>query len=470
MAEVTTTTTPPLAENAPVNATDYKPKLEEQMLAYASIYTMALICVIWGSIRSLKYVKKTIAKKRLIDASILTSDAKRFPITASLVLFTLYLVFKGNAIQDGVGLARTHVLPHVPETYHHYFDTVADYLPKGNGTQFSWKEKVNGRWPFLEPYVAQVPEITKQNFVTFLVWLMTYEGVCCLATLLKPIISFILRLLPVGDRWPRRNISYYLVFKSGKKEMEEGDIEDAKKDNVNKYFEMEFDDHWIWAFLAVSVVGVLHITHRHWITNNIIAVSFSIMGIEMLHVASFKAGAILLFGLFFYDIFWVFGTDVMTTVAKSIDAPILLMFPQDLLAHGWQKASKHGMLGLGDIVIPGIFIALLRRFDAHIFEKDTTKQRPRYYFVATMIAYTVGLFATIAIMHHFKAAQPALLYLVPACLITPLALSLIRGEFSQLWNYSEEHITERFDSMKKAEKEKIENVNQKKNKQAKKTN
>uniref|UniRef100_A0A914YJS7 Uncharacterized protein n=1 Tax=Panagrolaimus superbus TaxID=310955 RepID=A0A914YJS7_9BILA len=470
MAEVTTTTTPPLAENAPVNATDYKPKLEEQMLAYASIYTMALICVIWGSIRSLKYVKKTIAKKRLIDASILTSDAKKFPINASLVLFTLYLVFKGNAIQDGVALARTHVLPNIPETYHHYFDTVVDYLPKANGTQFSWRDKVNNYYPSLEPYVAQVPEITKQNFVTFLVWLMTYEGVCCLATLLKPIISFVLRLLPIGDRWPRRNISYYLVFKSGKKEMEEGDIEDAKKDNVNKYFEMEFDDHWIWAFLAVSIVGVLHITHRHWITNNIIAVSFSIMGIEMLHVASFKAGAILLFGLFFYDIFWVFGTDVMTTVAKSIDAPILLMFPQDLLAHGWQKASKHGMLGLGDIVIPGIFIALLRRFDAHIFEKDGSKQKSRYYFAATMVAYTVGLFATIAIMHHFKAAQPALLYLVPACLITPLTLALIRGEFSQLWNYSEEHITERFDSIKKAEKEKIENANQKKNKQLKKTN
>jgi hypothetical protein len=470
MAEATTTTTPPLAGNGAPNATDYKPKLEEQILAYASIYTMALICVIWGSIRSLKYVKKTIAKKRLIEASILTSDAKKFPITASLVLFSLYLIFKGNAISDGVTLARTHVLPKVPETYHQYFETAVSYLPKANGTGISIKDKLNNWYPGFEPYVAKIPDFSKQNFVTFLVWLMTYEGVCCLATLLKPIISGILRCLPIGDRWPRRNISYYFVFKSGKKEMEEGDIEDAKKDDVNKNFEMEFDDHWIWALLAVSVVGVLHIMHRHWITNNIIAISFSIMGIEMLHVASFKAGAILLFGLFFYDIFWVFGTDVMTTVAKSIDAPILLMFPQDLLAHGWEKASKHGMLGLGDIVIPGIFIALLRRFDSHIFEKDASKHRPRYYFAATMFAYTLGLFATIAIMHHFKAAQPALLYLVPACLITPLVLALIRGEFSTLWNYSEEHITERYDSIKKAEKEKIENANQKKTKQAKKTN
>ena len=34
------------------------------------------------------------------------------------------------------------------------------------------------------------------------------------------------------------------------------------------------------------------------------------------------AGAVLLSGLFFYDIFWVFGSPVMVTVAKSLDAPI----------------------------------------------------------------------------------------------------------------------------------------------------
>lgn len=39
-------------------------------------------------------------------------------------------------------------------------------------------------------------------------------------------------------------------------------------------------------------------------------------------------GAVLLSGLFVYDIFWVFGTPVMVTVAKSLDAPIKLLFPR----------------------------------------------------------------------------------------------------------------------------------------------
>ena len=36
----------------------------------------------------------------------------------------------------------------------------------------------------------------------------------------------------------------------------------------------------------------------------------------MLSLPNYKTGAMLLGGLFFYDVFWVFGTDVMVTVAK----------------------------------------------------------------------------------------------------------------------------------------------------------
>lgn len=50
--------------------------------------------------------------------------------------------------------------------------------------------------------------------------------------------------------------------------------------------------------------------------------SFSLSGISMLSLERFAIGAALLCGLFIYDIFWVFGTDVMVTVAKSFDAPI----------------------------------------------------------------------------------------------------------------------------------------------------
>ena len=81
--------------------------------------------------------------------------------------------------------------------------------------------------------------------------------------------------------------------------------------------------------------------------------------IQFIFVGNFRNGTTLLILLFFYDIFFVFGTDVMVTVAKSIDAPIKLKFPKDLLA----DPPKYSILGLGDIVLPGVFISMCLRFD-----------------------------------------------------------------------------------------------------------
>lgn len=178
---------------------------------------------------------------------------------------------------------------------------------------------------------------------------------------------------------------------------------------------------------------------QHWLVNNLFGIAFSISGVEMFHLNNVVTGCILLCGLFVYDIFWVFGTNVMVTVAKSFEAPIkrelkfylfwkslefaiyplligadfsgnardlvlptalqiptsvggylkkcsrntwfwsftsgcnvsylllfTVVFPQDLLEHGL-SGKNFAMLGLGDIVIPGIFIALLLRFDNRWF-------------------------------------------------------------------------------------------------------
>jgi minor histocompatibility antigen H13 len=77
-------------------------------------------------------------------------------------------------------------------------------------------------------------------------------------------------------------------------------------------------------------------------------------------------------------------------------------------------------------VIPGIFVSLALRYDyaSHVARtlkknpdavpsKDQTYSKP--YFITVMTAYVAGLLATMAVMHTFQKAQPALLYLSPAC-------------------------------------------------------
>lgn len=94
-----------------------------------------------------------------------------------------------------------------------------------------------------------------------------------------------------------------------------------KKTNL-MVFTTLFDREAILCFILSLAVGVWYITKKHWIANNLFGLAFAINGIEFLQLNQVLNGCILLGGLFFYDIFWVFGTDVMVSVAKSFDAPI----------------------------------------------------------------------------------------------------------------------------------------------------
>lgn len=111
--------------------------------------------------------------------------------------------------------------------------------------------------------------------------------------------------------------------------------------------------------MICAIPVVFYYITKHWALNNVFGILFSIVALRSIHLSSFQVGFILLWLLFFYDIFWVYGTDVMVTVAKNLDIPIKIVFPY-LNDEGEEKFS---MLGLGDIVIPGIFISLCLKFD-----------------------------------------------------------------------------------------------------------
>lgn len=191
---------------------------------------------------------------------------------------------------------------------------------------------------------------------------------------------------------------------------------------------IEFSFSWFDVVLYLPCAGasIAYALTKKWWLNNILGCAFSIQGIEMLALGSYAIGCILLAGLFVYDVFWVFGTEVMVSVAKGLNAPVKILFPKKLNV----TPLPMSMLGLGDIVIPGIFVALLLRYDASCGRTSTP------FFIGTLIAYELGLCATVGVMHFFDAAQPALLYLVPACIGASCAMAAARGELKELLNFS----------------------------------
>jgi len=206
----------------------------------------------------------------------------------------------------------------------------------------------------------------------------------------------------------------------------------------------EFDRKDIIAFLMCVAVAAWYALKKNWIANNIIGLAFATNGVELLRLNSVGTGCILLIGLFFYDVFWVFGTNVMVTVAKNFEAPIKVLFPQDILVRGI-FAKNFSMLGLGDIVIPGIFIALLLRFDISL------KRNQKIYFYSSFIAYFLGLVTTIVVMVVFQHPQPALLYLVPACITIPVGLAFMKGDLEKMFAYSDDEADESVKEKKTSE-------------------
>ncbi|XP_055688068.1 minor histocompatibility antigen H13 [Lutzomyia longipalpis] len=281
-------------------------------------------------------------------------------------------------------------------------------------------ERMNSKDAMMFPVIASLSlfglylffKIFSQDYINLLLTgYFFFLGVLALSSMMSPVINV---LVPTSIP----NIPFQLQFTQG---------EGAQKEDIINY---KFSSYDVACIVISTVIGVWYSLQKHWIANNLFGVAFAVNAVALLRLNNVVTGCILLGGLFVYDIFWVFGTNVMVTVAKSFEAPIKLVFPQDILTNGL-SASNFAMLGLGDIVIPGIFIALLLRFDISL------KRKSKLYFYATFIAYFLGLMMTIFVMHMFKHAQPALLYLVPACIGTPVALALVKGDIKTMFAYDD---------------------------------
>ncbi|KAK9468299.1 signal peptide peptidase-domain-containing protein [Lipomyces arxii] len=211
-------------------------------------------------------------------------------------------------------------------------------------------------------------------------------------------------------------------------------------EQVGKWFFTTADV--LGVFVGLAVVFANHKT-QHWILGNVLGTSFAFTSIRILTIDSFKTGYILLGGLFAYDVFFVFGTHIMVTVATSLTVPIKLTAPRPATASS--PSGSNAMLGLGDIIVPAIFLSLCLRFDLWNFHRkqpglhySSARKFPKPFFHAGMVLYAVSLVVTIVVMHTFRTAQPALLYLCPGIGGAVALTALIRREWSVFWAYKED--------------------------------
>jgi len=127
------------------------------------------------------------------------------------------------------------------------------------------------------------------------------------------------------------------------------------------------------AGLALATAD-LQAGHQNFTLNNAIACFIVSDFLSVIGFGSFKSCATALCGLLAYDAFWVFkseevvGKNVMMSVAtnQSFNGPFRLLFPrfEDVLNPLPLDAFEFSLLGLGDVAIPGLLVALMLRYDA----------------------------------------------------------------------------------------------------------
>ncbi|KAG6543471.1 hypothetical protein Mapa_015141 [Marchantia paleacea] len=222
--------------------------------------------------------------------------------------------------------------------------------------------------------------------------------------------------------------------------------------------------------LVVVSVGMVAawLISGHWVLNNILGISICIAFVSHVRLPNIKICALLLACLFVYDIFWVFfserffGANVMVSVAtqqasnpmhtvanslnlpglksitKKLDLPVKLLFPRHLLGEPGGPNGEFMMLGLGDMAIPGMLLALVLCFDhrkGRDFDLELAfpKVNGSKYIWYAASGYAAGLIAALAAGVLTRSPQPALLYLVPSTLGPVAFAAWTRSELNELW-------------------------------------
>jgi hypothetical protein len=111
------------------------------------------------------------------------------------------------------------------------------------------------------------------------------------------------------------------------------------------------------AFVALSAGFsiYLYLATKHWSANNYLAISFSVYTIEKWTQTKFWEVIVIFLGLIIYDVSFVFGTDVMMTVAHGFEMPMKILFPT--------PNKGFSMIGIGDIIVPGLLVSVCLRHD-----------------------------------------------------------------------------------------------------------
>ncbi len=234
---------------------------------------------------------------------------------------------------------------------------------------------------------------------------------------------------------------------------------------------------WVWYYYSFELA---FLRPFYWIIQDIMGMCICIVFFDFVRLNNIQVATFFLVAFFMYDIFFVFATylifeqNIMSTVAlggpdiadkihctKYPDhddcgtvspLPMLLAIPSI-----GDYIPSMSMLGLGDIILPGLLISFAARLDAAKKLVNTASIRTRAasegvrdvsnlyrkrkfwsriysgYFYRAILAYGSGLLLSLIVSHILQQPQPALMYLIPLTIATIAMTGRRKHEFNLIW-------------------------------------
>lgn len=240
-------------------------------------------------------------------------------------------------------------------------------------------------------------------------------------------------------------------------------IAGIKNETYNEYMSLgqaHFDIPFMLGQILSTGLSVLWYFFKDsnwvWLIQDFMGISVCIMFLAAIRLPNLKVATILLGLAFFYDVFFVFispyffDSSVMVEVAtgpttahsdenycekyptdescQTTQLPMLLVVPTFS-----SYESSESMLGLGDIVLPGLLLVWCARLDMRRYGSLSSESASKGYLPMALLGYALGLLVANLAVDYFQAGQPALLYIVPLTLGPVLYRSYNSKSLRDLW-------------------------------------
>ena len=226
----------------------------------------------------------------------------------------------------------------------------------------------------------------------------------------------------------------FFVLEIGQKMLSQGQHKKLKNKKIELLCYMNTYEI-LSAFLSAFII-MLYFMTRHYLINDIICFCLSFTVMSFIVLKSFILCFMCLFAFFIYDTFWVFYSDkifhdnIMLVAATSIQIPIKIEFP---ILFSDNPLKNCMILGLGDILLPGLIIKYSRRFDC-FRARLNHKIKGMSFYTFNLILYLISLATAMICMKVFNHGQPVLFYLSPIFIFGLIGKAYNEGCLTDFWN------------------------------------